>query len=135
LFARQRSATVSKSALEAAFLQAWRIYASDYPQPETEYRFAAHAVGGPGRGVRARLEADGLADWRFDFAWVSEGVALELDGGTWANGRHSRGAGYAEDCRKLNAAVTMGWRVYRLTSDMLKADPMGAVEMVKASLN
>jgi hypothetical protein len=126
---------MSKSSLEAAFLQAWRVYARDYPEPVVEYRFAAYAVGGPGRGVRARLEADGLADWRFDFAWIAEGVALELDGGTWSNGRHSRGGGYAEDCRKLNAAVTMGWRVYRLTSDMLKADPLACVEMVKASLN
>jgi hypothetical protein len=127
---------VSKSTLEAAFLQAWRIYARGYPDPVREYRFAAHAVGGPGRGVRARLEEAGLSDWRLDMAWVGpDPVALELDGGTWTRGRHVTGAGYAEDCRKLNAATTLGWRVYRVTSDMLNADPAGVVAMVTAALD
>jgi len=89
------------------------------PLPVCEYRFAAEHVG-PGKGLRVRLELAGLRDWRFDFAWVPERVAVEVEGGTWSRGRHSRGAGFAEDCRKYNAAALMGWFVFRVTADMIK---------------
>lgn len=61
--------------------------------------------------------------WRFDFAHVASRVAVELDGGTWAGGRHTRGAGFAKDCEKFNVAAQLGWRVFRLTPQMLKSDP------------
>jgi very-short-patch-repair endonuclease len=51
--------------------------------------------------------------WLFDFAFPSSLVAIEIDGGTWTGGRHTRGAGFEEDCRKLNAAACQGWRVLR----------------------
>jgi len=28
--------------------------------------------------------------------------------------------GFAEDCRKYNAATLLGWRVYRVTGDMVR---------------
>ena len=61
-------------------------------------------------------------DWRFDRCDPYARVAIEIDGGTWNGGRHVTGAGYAKDCEKLNAAASLGWLVYRLTSDMLR-DP------------
>lgn len=54
--------------------------------------------------------------WRFDFAWTDRKIAVELQGGTWAAGRHSRGAGYDKDCEKANAAALSGWTVLRYTS-------------------
>ena len=57
--------------------------------------------------------------WRFDFAMPNHKVAVEVEGGTHSNGRHVRGAGYTADCEKYNAAVMLGWRVLRVTSDML----------------
>lgn len=57
--------------------------------------------------------------WRFDFAHTASKVAIEIEGGTWARGAHSRGNGYAEDCEKYNAAAALGWTVFRLTGDML----------------
>ena len=53
--------------------------------------------------------------WRFDFAWPDRMLAVEIDGGAFSGGRHTRGAGFSEDCRKLNAATLLGWRVLRFT--------------------
>lgn len=58
--------------------------------------------------------------WRFDLAAVLPKIAIEVDGGTWANGRHTRGSGYEQDCEKINEAVLLGWRVLRVTGDMVK---------------
>ena len=56
--------------------------------------------------------------WRFDYAWPDRKIALELEGGTWVGGRHTRGAGYRNDCRKYNRAAVLGWIVIRATTDM-----------------
>lgn len=48
--------------------------------------------------------------WRFDFAWVEAKVYLEVQGGIWQNGRHSRGAALLKEWEKLNTATAMGWR-------------------------
>ncbi len=96
---------------------------------EREYRFAAYAVGGPGRGLRERLERAGFHDWRFDVAWIGHKVAVEVDGGNRmaginprngtpvAIGRHTLDGDYA----KRNTAVLLGWRVLFYTLDMLRS--------------
>lgn len=58
--------------------------------------------------------------WRFDFAWPERRVAVEVEGGTWVGGGHSRGRGFASDVDKYNAAVLGGWRVLRVTSNMVR---------------
>ena len=107
---------MTQSDLERSFGGWWVLLAGDAPEPEAEFRF--HPV----------------RRWRFDYAWPASLIALELDGGTWTRGRHTRGAGYRGDCEKLNAATSMGWRVFRVTAGMLKANPAGVVEMVKGAL-
>jgi very-short-patch-repair endonuclease len=67
------------------------------PQPVTEYRFH------PTR------------KWRFDFCWPEKSLALEVDGGGFVQGRHSRGAGMEKDCEKMNEAAVLGWTVLRCT--------------------
>jgi very-short-patch-repair endonuclease len=57
--------------------------------------------------------------WRFDLAWPGHMLAIEIDGGIWSRGRHTRGAGYRRDCIKLNEALILGWRVLRVTPDMV----------------
>jgi very-short-patch-repair endonuclease len=91
------------SDLERAFDTLWLQL--DGPPLFAEYHFA------PGR------------DWRFDRCHPYARIAVEIDGGTWSGGRHTRGAGFRDDCIKLNAAASRGWLVYRLTSDMLRDDP------------
>lgn len=58
--------------------------------------------------------------WRFDLAWPALMVAVEVDGGTWTQGRHTRGSGYELDCEKLNRAAALGWRVLRYTTSMVR---------------
>ncbi len=91
---------------------AWGI-----PEPMSEFRFCERR-------------------WRFDFAWGifaigfvcgmplmlrTVNVAIEIDGGVWIQGRHSRGKGQIEDMAKLNRAAVLGWRVLRCTPQQLES--------------
>lgn len=57
--------------------------------------------------------------WRFDYCWDGMGVALEVEGGLWIQGRHSRGAGMLNDMEKYNRAAVLGWAVLRVSPDNL----------------
>lgn len=61
--------------------------------------------------------------WRFDFANWKHMVAVEIEGGTWIQGGHSRGAGYQKDTEKYNEAVKLGWRVLRYTGKTMQNFP------------
>jgi very-short-patch-repair endonuclease len=65
--------------------------------------------------------------WRIDVAvtrqWVdstSEAIAIEINGGAWSRGRHTRGAGYIRDLEKLNALTELGWRVLQFTPQQVR---------------
>ena len=55
--------------------------------------------------------------WRFDIAWPDLMIAVEIDGGVWTQGRHTRGAGYIADCEKFAEAAVLGWVVVRFPTD------------------
>jgi len=55
--------------------------------------------------------------WRFDFAWVAERVALEVEGSVWARGRHTRGKGYLGDIEKYSEAALLTWLLVRVSTD------------------
>jgi hypothetical protein len=59
--------------------------------------------------------------WRFDLAWPARMLAVEIEGGIWTGGRHTRGKGFEADCEKYNAAVLGGWRVLRVTGGMIRS--------------
>ena len=58
--------------------------------------------------------------WRFDIASEELMIAVEVDGAVWTQGRHTRGAGYIEDCRKMAEAACLGWLVLRCPSDWVQ---------------
>ena len=58
--------------------------------------------------------------WRVDFCWPEAMVAVEIDGGTWTGGRHTRGKGYEADREKLNEATLMGWTVLGVTGGQIR---------------
>jgi len=49
--------------------------------------------------------------WRMDVAYRAEKVAVEVHGGVWSQGRHTRGAGFLADREKMNEAQLHGWLV------------------------
>lgn len=73
------------------------------PEPQSEFKFH------PTR------------KWRFDYAWPDKKIALEIEGGIWTGGRHSRGGiGFLKDMEKYNAAGKLGWRIFRYTPTEFK---------------
>lgn len=93
---------------------ALHIRAYKLPPPEREYRLALDRK------------------WRLDFAWPEQKVALEVEGGIWTQGRHSRGAGMTEDMSKYNRAIVLGWRVFRVAESHI--DSGEAVQWVATAL-
>jgi very-short-patch-repair endonuclease len=73
--------------------------------------------------------------WRFDFAWPSLKVAVEVEGGTWSGGRHTRGAGFEADAEKYNAAAELGWVVLRYTGGMIRKRPAEVLRQVATVLS
>ncbi len=51
--------------------------------------------------------------WRFDYFLQELTIGIEIEGGVFSGGRHTRGAGYSRDCEKYNQAQVLGFRVLR----------------------
>jgi len=68
--------------------------------------------------------------WRFDLAWPHVMLAVEIDGGLFINGGHSRGAQREKDYEKDAHALIAGWRVLRVSTGQMRSGQ--AVEWVKA---
>lgn len=58
--------------------------------------------------------------WKFDYAHTKYMYALEIEGGLWISGRHNRPTGMIKDIEKYNEATLHGWRILRITPDMIK---------------
>ena len=59
--------------------------------------------------------------WRADYCInpVTDKIIVEVEGGAWTRGRHTRGAGFIDDMDKYNEATRLGYRVIRVTPDDL----------------
>jgi len=107
-----RDASVHK--LEWALWQ--RLAQAGLPRPTLEHPFA---------------QAEGRK-YRFDAAYVHQCVGIEVEGGIWTQGRHNRGGGFEEDCKKYSLAAALGWRVIRVTDSMILDG--SAVELIQRAL-
>jgi hypothetical protein len=74
--------------------------ADGLPSPEFEYQFSYRR-------------------WRFDVAWTKARVALEIQGGVFTRGRHTRGAALLKEHEKLSTAAALGWKVMFCTPQTL----------------
>jgi very-short-patch-repair endonuclease len=68
--------------------------------------------------------------WRFDFAFIDQRIAVEIEGGV--NGRHQRIGGFTADCVKYSEAAVLGWRVIRATTAQVMSGQ--AIEWTIAAL-
>lgn len=71
--------------------------------------------------------------WRFDYAIPQCRIALEVEGGVWTQGRHTRPQGFLGDIEKYNTATLMGWKLLRTTPDRLMSE--NTIEMLKCAQN
>lgn len=91
------------STLERKFLDVWQWL--NGPDLERETLFD--------------LEAGGGRKWRADFVHRSTKTMIEIEGGAWTGGRHTRGTGFTEDATKYLRAWELGWGVVRLTEKQI----------------
>lgn len=80
-----------------------QMAAGCFPEPVREFPFA-RSIG---------------RKWKADFAWKDRMILLEVEGGTYSKGRHVRPLGYRNDCEKYSVAAALGWKVIRVTTDMI----------------
>ena len=59
--------------------------------------------------------------WRADFHLKGKEILVEVEGGIWSNGRHTRGKGYLGDLEKYNEATMMGYQVIRFSTEQVKS--------------
>lgn len=71
------------------------------PEPVPEYAFCSYRK------------------WRADYAWPLHMLLLEVEGGIWTQGRHTRGKGALADLEKYSEAAILGWRIIYCTPDDL----------------
>ncbi len=60
-------------------------------------------------------------NWRADFWITGTKILVEVEGGIWSGGRHTRGKGFIADMEKYNAAAVMGFKVLRFDTQQVKS--------------
>ena len=70
--------------------------------------------------------------WRADF-FIEPNILVEIEGGVFVKGRHTRGAAFVADCEKYNTATAMGFRVFRFVPDK-HVDTLIALETIQQVL-
>ena len=78
--------------------------------------------------VEHRFARSLCREWRSDYfipafsqekICVKIPVLVEIEGGAWSAGRHTRGKGYSDDCLKYSTASAMGFKVFRFTTQQV----------------
>jgi len=97
------------------FSKFWVLFTTGAIEPEKEYRFHPERK------------------WRFDFAFIEQKIAVEIEGNAWnvrGGGRHMRDT----DLDKYNQAALLGWRVFRFSPSMLNKNPEECIDLILEAL-
>jgi hypothetical protein len=103
---KQSSWELSRGPFEAA------CAAAGLPKPKYEYQFHPERK------------------WRFDILFRK--VAVEIQGGLFCAGRHTRGAALLKEYEKLNEAQIMGYKVLLVSTKQM--DSLEVLNLVKRAL-
>lgn len=68
-------------------------------------------------------------------ATVTLDDAVELHGGLWSRGAHSRPQGIQRDMNKANFAVMNGWRVLYFSTQDIETDPESCIAVIRQVVN
>lgn len=63
---------------------------------------------------------------------VVKRIAVEVEGGVWSSGRHTRPAGFLGDMEKYNELALAGWMLLRVTPQDVKSG--AALELIERAL-
>jgi len=74
-----------------------------------------------------------IRKWRSDFGCRHLRILVEVDGATWASGRHNVGRGYEADRTKDNTAQLNGWLALRFSGDQVSRGE--AIQTIIAAVN
>lgn len=69
--------------------------------------------------------------WRLDYFIPEYKIAIEVEGGAFSQGRHTRGVGFINDMEKYNEVTKMGYRLLRYTpQQLLTAQPLKDIKAI-----
>lgn len=72
--------------------------------------------------------------WRFDFAYPDLMIGIEVHGGVWVQGGHTRGSGFIKDREKMNMAQLAGWLVLEFPITTIENKPFDCVEQIARAI-
>jgi very-short-patch-repair endonuclease len=71
--------------------------------------------------------------WRFDFVLPDHKIAIEVEGGVFSGGAHTRGKHFEEDAIKYNTASILGWKVLRFsTGQVTRGEAINFIKRIKS---
>ena len=84
----------------------------------------AHVLRVAGYDVQTEVRFATPRRWRIDVTATrpqgTRKLAIEIDGGVWIQGRHTRGTGVEKDNEKIAHIAMQGWLFLRVTPQQVK---------------
>lgn len=65
--------------------------------------------------------------FRFDYVHLKSKTAIEVNGGNYINGRHTRGVALNSEYEKFNLAQIQGYQIFLLSGDMVTKNWLDAI--------
>ena len=72
--------------------------------------------------------------FRFDYAILEFQIAIEIEGGVYIQGRHTRGSGFIKDMEKYNLATMNNWSLLRYTPTQIIKSPFKIIDDILTTI-